>query len=709
MTRSRVRTAIGVTFLGIAMLGPGAGARAGGALMKCGTDRPYLWPGGGAAIPYNPDRGRLGLLTNPQAVAQTESAFLSWQSVPTSTAGYVNAGLLPIDVDASSFGPFLDAAAPDGLSAVVYDADGSIFRLLFGSASAILGFAGPEWVDPRTCEIIEGMAFLSGGAMLEGFPSGEFLSVQHHEFGHLTNLAHTVVNGQIESLDDNTGPTPFDTFPREDLSSRIETMYPFIFEEGGQDTPHADDVAILSTLYPDPSFRESTGSITGRIVAPDEVTLLTGVNVIARNVDDPFDDAISAISGDRSDPASTSDPLTGVYILNGLTPGAAYAVYVDQIRAGLFSTRLIILPGVEEFHSGAAETNGVFSPDDPSLFEPVVVSAGAVAAGVDIVFNGIPPGPIPLRNNDSREIFLPWSFGFCGNAYDTLFVGSNGNVTFGARDVDETESIGEFLSGPPRIAGLWDDLDPESAGTVSYEVTDEEFTVTFLDVPESPLSGSNSFQITLRRSSDQIVMRFGPVSARDGLSGISCGGSITTGLETGIDLDELSGPGMDTGGRGVPALFERFTEDGNPWDLAEGAELRFRSAKGFKDTGEPNDTLHKATPVSLPFSSADRFTAIDPPGGDVDLFRFQAAAGETVIARVTAAALDSLIGLLDEEGVVLASAGEGGSGAPPTLTFEIPHDGDFLVAVTSIPDSEFVGAGETGGRFVLEIETIPAP
>ena len=46
----------------------------------------------------------------------------------------------------------------------------------------------------------------------------------------------------------------------------------------------------------------------------------------------------SAISSDFTDDFSACCPVTGVYEINGLTPGETYAVYVDEIEAGGFST-----------------------------------------------------------------------------------------------------------------------------------------------------------------------------------------------------------------------------------------------------------------------------------------------------------------------------------------------------------------------------------
>src|SRR5262249_28670133 len=147
----------------------------------------------------------------------------------------------------------------------------------------------------------------------------------------------------------------------------------------------------VSTLYPTTDFVANSGSIQGTIFAANGTTPLTGVNVIARNIANPFQDAVSAISGDFS--LGPTDPLAGTYRLNGLTPGAQYAVYIDQIVAGGFNTPLIFpFPGVEEFYNGPRESNNLTSTDDPSDYAPVTPKAGVPTTGVNIIFNSFKPG-----------------------------------------------------------------------------------------------------------------------------------------------------------------------------------------------------------------------------------------------------------------------------------------------------------------------------
>ncbi|HWN08261.1 MAG TPA: PPC domain-containing protein [Pyrinomonadaceae bacterium] len=687
---------------------------AGGPLALRAAGAPYLWPGGGVNIPFNPDQGGLGILNNAAAVGQTTSAFAVWQAIPSATATHVNAGQLAFDVDETNYLPFLNPVAPDGLSAIVYDEDGAIFDELFGANSGVLGFAGPEWVNTSTGDILEGVAFLNGATVTVPADIPVMLAVQVHEYGHYQNLAHSVVNGQMLAFGDNSGPTPNDTFPGGPGAAlgNVETMYPFLFnnDAGGAATVHADDIAIFSHLYPAPTFASSTGAISGTILLPNNTTPATGVNVIARNVANPYLDAVSAISSDFATDYTPGQPFVGAYALRGLTPGASYAVFVDEIIQGGFSTPpLIPLPAPEEFYNGALESNNG-ATDDPSVFTAVVPGAGSNVMGIDIIFNRLAPGPIPAGDDTTHEIFPSFPLKMCGQTFNSFFVNSNGSVTFGAGDPDFSETTAEHLTGPPRIAGLWDDLNASAGGTLSWSENSNSVTITFSNVPEFINTGSNSFSITIEKphgngngngNTGRFTLSYGNLSALDGLAGYSCGGRITSGFELEQDLSAKHG---NINGHHDTAIFENFSTNDNDLD---NRSFTFLGTKLFTDEFEGNNSAGSAQAVSLPFNTSGKFSEIRPLGNDVDFYRFNVSAGDIVAIETVPGlqTMDTIIGLFDSGGNLLLADDDGGVGLLSRLLVQFNVAGTYSVAVSTFDDFDFNGDGTDFGRYVLNISS----
>ena len=144
--------------------------------------------------------------------------------------------------------------------------------------------------------------------------------------------------------------------------------------------------------------------------------------------------------------------------------------------------------------------------------------AAAFPAAVDAA------AQIVLGDDDFEEIVLldGATVGYFGQSYTSVFVGSNGYLTFGSGDWGYFESLEAHFDFPPRISALFDDLNPTAGGSVFFEQAADRIAVTFQDVPEYSVGGANSFQVELFFSGTIRITYLG-LSTLDGLAGLSAG------------------------------------------------------------------------------------------------------------------------------------------------------------------------------------------
>lgn len=403
-----------------------APAQAAGPLLlnsKPGNPQPLRW-NTATPIPVYTDLGVFTydfdgvtpFITNQRANEMVQFAIGQWSQVPTSTLRAVWAGnftqvpSIGGDVSAANARQVYAQENGRGLH-VVYDTDGKILADFFGvSPDSVLGIAFPKIAidsdgDGHEDTIVEAMALMNGYAVQANDTDGSmFTGILTHEFGHAFNLSHSQVNGSMAYF---SIPGYFDLYPgvpgcvparhREGFGGNdmpaqyVETMFPFIDPSRpiGREmstVDMADDIAAISNLYPTAAYRSGMGSISGVLRLKDGRTPYSGINIIARNVNNPLGDAVSAMTGDQTQGQIGPD---GRFTINNLKPGQNYWLYMEEIVAGGYPTTPRPLVSEAEYWNGAESASP--ATDKACDHSPITVTAGA-AQKADLVFNGYEQG-----------------------------------------------------------------------------------------------------------------------------------------------------------------------------------------------------------------------------------------------------------------------------------------------------------------------------
>ena len=561
-----------------------------------------------------------------------------------------------------------------------------------GIGTNILGLAGITNYN-ETGHALESFAIIN---CLESQSREEILRAVTHELGHYLGLGHSKLNGSVASQGaplefDTTGPEPYELFellpinPFLTIDNHIEMMFPFqvdnITPEMNQIT--SDDRASLTFHYPSENLSQETGTIRGFVYDIDGKTPITGVNVIARNIHDPYADAVSNITGTIQNP--------GEFVLTHLSPNQEYVLFTDNPGStnGTFSVpfRTANSEIPEEFWNGDRESS---DPETDSIedFETITLSADEVRTDVNFLKNASIPKPgeiLDLPGLSTTTVPIGFDFEFCGIDYSMVTISRSGMITFTPVDAALTILGKElFLSRHPSISALSNVL----RGEVIYQSSPEKFEVqwgTGSDLNSITLLKSGVFYITYN---DNTII---DPSRIFGISGYSCGPSAVNLTETQTDLytprssfldlfkqktnafdnekqtETLSLASLNQGNlrasftsrRGNSDSFsvslssenENFAQNvrvinsrqktavyemyGSPSFASEngftefdlnpegGLTLVFLPPGPFKDRFEPNNSLATATPVRLPFNSGNtrrHFTRMQQL--DVDYYQF---------------------------------------------------------------------------------------
>lgn len=161
---------------------------------------------------------------------------------------------------------------------------------------------------------------------------------------------------------------------------------------------------------------------------------------------------------------------------------------------------------------------------------------------------------IALGDDDSTEVQFSsgFSFPFYGMTYTSVFINSDGNLTFEKRDdASSPRDVFRTLGGPPRIAVFFADLNPFVGGQVRVHQTSTRFRVTWNSVPEYGSPNLNTFQVNLFRNG-KIQFIYGDLESNDAVVGVSPGNTGTANTNF-LDYSDVSKQNALQG-----AVIERF-------------------------------------------------------------------------------------------------------------------------------------------------------
>lgn len=292
--------------------------------------------------------------------------------------------------------------------------------------------------------------------------------------------------------------------------------------EGGQNLPRTREIAVDCTA---PQIL----TVAVADVQPRSASVAVDLDEAAR---------VTVHHGTSCGVADGSSQGSGLSLshsvdVRGLTDDTSYFVWVDAVdEAGNpasddnggacygFTTPEVPDFFTESFTSGLdlEGSTATFTPDGTVeaytlCVEPASAFLTDPTGGVDLELADDQPTTVTLADGKSVLLY--------GAPHSEIHVGPNGYVTFTTGDSTYNESISQHFS-LPRVAALFDDLNPSSSGSVSWLQLDDRVAFTWQDVPEYSTTNTNSFQIELFFDGT-IRITWLDIDVSDAIVGISAG------------------------------------------------------------------------------------------------------------------------------------------------------------------------------------------
>lgn len=269
-------------------------------------------------------------------------------------------------------------------------------------------------------------------------------------------------------------------------------------------------------------------------------------------------------------------PNSEYLILIDTDPGPTFFPMANNLRLDLgFSANILALPvgftdsggnGSINLISNEAHAVGVQFYVQAVNIDPVSPHGITASNPTRAILHPPVPGvgvetQLSLSDDGFQLVPLGFSFPFYGQTYTEAYVNANGTVSFGQGNSTFFVSESLFLSGPPTIAPMWSDFNPQSGGTVSWDTTaapGSTMTIRWTNLIDNIQGGPNTFSVTLDVSG-HVLMDYGNCSVTHCISGMTAG---MTANPNSFDLSALGWTDFSS----TESIYEEF-DSGPGFDL----------------------------------------------------------------------------------------------------------------------------------------------
>ena len=352
------------------------------------------------------------------------------------------------------------------------------------------------------------------------------------------NIIAVLATDRYENMSyfSNYGPTSVDIGApgSEILSCWLGGDYQYL-SGTSMSTPHVSGAAALVwSICPSMSYQEvkdillktvdKIPSLSGKCVSEGRLNLFNAVDEVGTSWIEFIPMSGSLGAGQTSDVTVKFNGDVPVGNYQGQIIIASNDPYTPDIN-NIYVTMTVTTPDyfTELFNSGDNDLDNhtlTLMPENSGQFYTACIEEAS----------GFPVNPaggtiLALSDDDYHEVQLQGNtVSLYDTSYDTFYIGSNGYITFVSGDISYFEQFSNHFA-LPRIAALFDDLNPAAGGNISYKQLSDRIAVTFENVPEFSLNSKNTFQIEMFFNGKIRITWLG-IAAQDGLAGLSQGNGI---------------------------------------------------------------------------------------------------------------------------------------------------------------------------------------